>query len=206
MDVNYVLVIYGGIASYNSDDIAKFLWFPRIASAEFTHIREDDYKSWKGYVVGQDASQTFKNSMLYKMCYYRNNEVDAVGRGEGYDRVRDIHVRDRIKFRHFEEAFTSHNWIVRIYRVIRPSSKDDLDYKNTATDTTIQYLSGLPPKDEFLDFQTKSFYTEKLKLDRQEADSDFEDVEDDFYEDDEPFEDYEDDENEEDEEKYQDWQ
>ena len=30
MDVDYVLVIFGGMAGYQSDDINKFLWFVRM--------------------------------------------------------------------------------------------------------------------------------------------------------------------------------
>lgn len=92
MDVNYVFVIFGGVSHYHSDDIAKFLWMPRIASAEFTHIRENDYSGPNGYKVGDKASPTLKNSLLYKLCYYRNGEMDSVGKGNGYDRNRNVHV------------------------------------------------------------------------------------------------------------------
>jgi len=34
-----------------------------------------------------------------------------------------------IKFRFFEEAFTSQNWIVRIYKVKKPSNRDRISFR-----------------------------------------------------------------------------
>ena len=34
LDVNYVLVIFGGVIGYSGDDINKFLWMVRIAEGE----------------------------------------------------------------------------------------------------------------------------------------------------------------------------
>lgn len=195
MDVKYALVVFGGVAQYHSDDIGKFLWFPRIASAEFTHIRESDYSGSSGFRVGEAASDAFRNSMTYKMCFYRLNEVDSIGKGNGYDRNRDVHIKDEIKFRHFEEAYTSHNWIVRIYRVIRPESRNDLNYGNTAMDSTIQHLSGISQQDEKLDLPSHTVFNEKTELEYEERDNDEnedEEYEGDYdYEDEESFDDEE---------------
>lgn len=38
LDVNYVLVIFGGVIGYSGDDINKFLWMVRIAEGEHPHI------------------------------------------------------------------------------------------------------------------------------------------------------------------------
>ena len=92
MDVDYAFVIFGGYSHHYGDDIGKFLWMPRIASSEFTHIRENDYFGPKGFQVGENASPAFRNCLLYKLCYYRNGEQDSVRKGNGYDRVRDVHV------------------------------------------------------------------------------------------------------------------
>lgn len=35
LDVDYVLVIFGGVTGYSSDDINKFLWPVRIGSGVF---------------------------------------------------------------------------------------------------------------------------------------------------------------------------
>ena len=43
LDVDYVLVIFGGMSHYSSDDISKFLWMVRIAGGVFPDIVENDY-------------------------------------------------------------------------------------------------------------------------------------------------------------------
>ena len=92
MDVDYAFVVFGGVSAYSGDDIGKFMWMPRIASSEFTHIRENDYIGYKGFQVGEAAAPNFKNCLLYKLCYYRSGEVDSDGKGKGFDRLRNIHV------------------------------------------------------------------------------------------------------------------
>jgi asparagine N-glycosylation enzyme membrane subunit Stt3 len=44
LDVDYVLVIFGGLSGYSSDDINKFLWMVRIGGGVYPdHIKEKDY-------------------------------------------------------------------------------------------------------------------------------------------------------------------
>lgn len=44
LDVDYVLVIFGGLSGYSSDDINKFLWMVRIGGGVYPeHIKEADY-------------------------------------------------------------------------------------------------------------------------------------------------------------------
>ena len=44
LNVDYVLVIFGGVMGYSGDDINKFLWMVRIAEGEHPNeIRESDY-------------------------------------------------------------------------------------------------------------------------------------------------------------------
>lgn len=73
LDVDYVLVIFGGVIGYSGDDINKFLWMVRIAEGEHPKIiREGDYFTESGeYSVGAQASETMLNSIMYKMSYYR---------------------------------------------------------------------------------------------------------------------------------------
>jgi dolichyl-diphosphooligosaccharide--protein glycosyltransferase len=40
LDVDYVLVIFGGNVHRSSDDISKFLWMIRIAGGVYPHIKE----------------------------------------------------------------------------------------------------------------------------------------------------------------------
>ena len=49
LNVDYVLVIFGGVIGYSGDDINKFLWMVRIAEGEHpTDIRESDYLTERG--------------------------------------------------------------------------------------------------------------------------------------------------------------
>ena len=59
------------------------------------------------------------NSMMYKFSYYRFDEVKAQkSSNEGYDLVRQATMgKKNIKLRHFSEAYTTENWIVRIFSV-----------------------------------------------------------------------------------------
>lgn len=122
LDVDYVLVIFGGLIGYSSDDINKFLWMVRIGNSVDPSIREADYLSNRGYTVGEDAGPALKKSLMYKLSYYRFNEMGD-GRGNGAsDRVRGVPITSKIKLKYFEEAFTSEHWIVRIYRVKKPDT------------------------------------------------------------------------------------
>ena len=85
MDVDYMLVIFGGVSGYSGDDINKFLWMIRIGGSENPHIKEQDYYGAGGnYRVDQGGSTTLLNSLMYKLCYYRFGEIDQ-GKGHGYD-------------------------------------------------------------------------------------------------------------------------
>ncbi|CAN3363441.1 dolichyl-diphosphooligosaccharide--protein glycosyltransferase subunit Stt3p [Diutina catenulata] len=117
-DVDYVLVIFGGLLGYSGDDINKFLWMVRISEGIWPdEISERSFFSPRGeYKVDGDASQTMKDSLMYKMSYYRFNELFN---GDGVDRVRQqqIPAANAPQLSVLEEAFTSQNWIVRLYKV-----------------------------------------------------------------------------------------
>ena len=121
LDVDYVLIIFGGLIGYSSDDINKFLWMVRIGNSVDPSIREQDYLSNRGYSVGEDAGPALKKSLMYKLSYYRFEESGDIGREGAMDRVRSTPIKSKIKLKYFEEAFTSEHWIVRIYRVKKPN-------------------------------------------------------------------------------------
>ncbi|EER34400.1 oligosaccharyl transferase STT3 subunit [Candida tropicalis MYA-3404] len=118
-DVDYVLVIFGGLLGYSGDDINKFLWMVRIAEGIWPdEIKERDFFTDRGeYKVDSQASKAMKNSLMYKMSYYRFAEL--FGGRDAADRVRNqqIPANDPPQLNILEEAFTSENWIVRIYKV-----------------------------------------------------------------------------------------
>lgn len=72
-DVDYVLIIFGGLIGYSGDDINKFLWMVRIAQGVWPEeIQEPNYFTAKGeYRVDDQAAPAMKNSLMYKMSYYR---------------------------------------------------------------------------------------------------------------------------------------
>ncbi|KAL0214891.1 hypothetical protein P9112_007075 [Eukaryota sp. TZLM1-RC] len=120
LDVDYILVLFGGMSGFASDDINKFLWMVRIGSNEFGDIKESDYLTERGeYKIDKEAPPAMLNSLLYKMCYYRFGEVQFDYRQpSGFDRVRNAEIGNKdISFDYIEEAFTSSHWLMRAYRV-----------------------------------------------------------------------------------------
>jgi len=117
-EVDYVLVIFGGLLGYSGDDINKFLWMVRIAEGIWPdEVRERDFFTARGeYKVDDEATDTMKNSLMYKMSYY--NYQNLFPQGQAMDRVRGSKLpAESPKLHTLEEAFTSENWIVRIYKV-----------------------------------------------------------------------------------------
>uniref|UniRef100_A0A8C5D268 Dolichyl-diphosphooligosaccharide--protein glycosyltransferase subunit STT3A n=1 Tax=Gadus morhua TaxID=8049 RepID=A0A8C5D268_GADMO len=116
LDVSYVLVIFGGLTGYSSDDINKFLWMVRIGGSTDTgkHIKEHDYYTPTGeFRVDREGSPVLLNCLMYKMCYYRFGQ-----RPPGYDRVRNAEIGNKdFELDVLEEAYTTEHWLVRIYKV-----------------------------------------------------------------------------------------
>ncbi|KAG7446451.1 oligosaccharyl transferase STT3 subunit [Guyanagaster necrorhizus] len=124
-DVDYVLIIFGGLIGYSGDDINKFLWMVRIAQGVWPdEIQEPNYFTPQGeYRIDERASNAMKNSLMYKMTYHRFAELFG-GSGQAVDRVRNQQVpKVGPTLDYLDEAFTSENWIVRIYQV---KKEDDL--------------------------------------------------------------------------------
>jgi dolichyl-diphosphooligosaccharide---protein glycosyltransferase len=65
-DVDYVLVVFGGLIGYSGDDINKFLWMVRIAEGIWPdEVKERDFFTARGeYRVDDEASPTMKNSLM----------------------------------------------------------------------------------------------------------------------------------------------
>jgi dolichyl-diphosphooligosaccharide---protein glycosyltransferase len=112
---------------YPSDDISKLLWPIRIGSGVFPEIREDQYLSQEGqYTVGPGLGRALAESLAYKLCYYRFADMtEKMGLPRGYDRVRQTQIGEQdIDLEYFEEAFTSQNMLMRIYRVKKEANVD----------------------------------------------------------------------------------
>ncbi|RKU43795.1 oligosaccharyl transferase stt3 subunit [Coniochaeta pulveracea] len=117
-EVDYVLVVFGGLLGYSGDDINKFLWMVRIAEGIWPdEVKERDFFTPRGeYRVDGEATETMKNSLMYKMSYYNYNSLFPPGQAQ--DRVRGVRLPEvGPTLNTVEEAFTSENWIIRIYKV-----------------------------------------------------------------------------------------
>ncbi|TKA66414.1 Dolichyl-diphosphooligosaccharide--protein glycosyltransferase subunit stt3 [Cryomyces minteri] len=117
-EVDYVLVVFGGLLGYSGDDINKFLWMVRIAEGIWPdEVKERDFFTPRGeYRVDDEATPTMRNSLMYKMSYYNYNALFPAGQAQ--DRVRGSRLPAQgPELSTLEEAFTSENWIIRIYKV-----------------------------------------------------------------------------------------
>ncbi|KAI9854322.1 MAG: oligosaccharyl transferase stt3 subunit [Vezdaea acicularis] len=117
-EVDYVLVVFGGLLGYSGDDINKFLWMVRIAEGIWPdEVKERNFFTARGeYRVDDEATPTMKNSLMYKMSYYNYNNLFPAGQAQ--DRVRGSKLpTEGPQLNTLEEAFTSENWIIRIYKV-----------------------------------------------------------------------------------------
>jgi asparagine N-glycosylation enzyme membrane subunit Stt3 len=182
LDVDYVLIVFGGYLGYPSDDINKFLWMVRIAAGVYPEIKEQNYVGPHGYRVDGSASPAMLDSLMYKLSYYgcatpmamcavqarratlqgmllsrsllalfahppeasaRNYSEVASGvhyrqQGcryaeasekafgkRGFDRVRNAEIgKMDINLRFFEEVYTSEHWMVRIYKLKEPTTRE----------------------------------------------------------------------------------
>lgn len=60
LDVDYVLIIFGGVIGYSGDDINKFLWMVRIAEGE--HPKDIRVRTFSVYM-------TFERRVLPALVY-----------------------------------------------------------------------------------------------------------------------------------------
>jgi len=124
LNVDYVLVIFGGVMGYSGDDINKFLWMVRIAEGEHPNeIRESDYFTERGeFRVDSEGTPTLLNCLMYKLSYYRFGDLKLdYSTPAGFDRTRNAVIGHKdFDLTYLEEAYTTEHWLVRIYRVKKP--------------------------------------------------------------------------------------
>ena len=119
LDVDYILVIFGGLIGYSGDDINKFLWMIRIGQGVFPKdIRESNFFTPQGeYAVGAKATKTMKDSLMFKLSYYRFAELG------GQDGVRqEVIPQTPIELSTVEEVYTTERMLVRLYKVKKPDN------------------------------------------------------------------------------------
>lgn len=123
LDVDFILIMFGGLVGYSGDDLNKFLWIIRIAEGVFPKdVNERSFFTERGeYSLGAQATKTMKNSLLYKLSYYRFNEFYGGGTARDHARGEEI-PNHNIELSTVEEAYSTENLIVRIYKVKKPDN------------------------------------------------------------------------------------
>lgn len=155
LDVDYVLVVFGGFTGYSSDDVNKFLWPVRIGSGVFPNDmphEKDFYKNGR-FSVGSEGSPALHNCLLYQLAYNQFREIPSSNGVTGFDRARNEEIRKKdIHLTHFEEAYTSAHWIVRVYKVKKPSHVTPASSLKRARVTDAKAAVAVPslPDTEFL--------------------------------------------------------
>jgi len=119
MDMDYTLVVFGGASGYDGDDINKFLWMPKIANQTFTNISGDMYVTRNDGLIGSHPTKNMTLSMMYHFAY---NNFDKFQFHSSLPKGTDIArmarpPTDNLKMTMFEEAYTTKNWIIRMYKV-----------------------------------------------------------------------------------------
>ncbi|KAK8946839.1 Dolichyl-diphosphooligosaccharide--protein glycosyltransferase subunit STT3B [Platanthera zijinensis] len=84
LDVDYVLVVFGGVTGYSSDDINKFLWMVRIGGGVFPVIKEPDYLVNGEYRVDKGAAPKMLNCLISGITFAKG--VDYFRHPTDYDR------------------------------------------------------------------------------------------------------------------------
>lgn len=119
-DVDYVLIIFGGLLGFNGDDLNKFLWMVRIPEGIWPdEVNEQSFFTADGqFRVDAAASDTMKNCLMYKMSYHDFPGVMG-NPTQSTDRVRGATIDESHVFplKYFDEVFTTENWLVRIYKL-----------------------------------------------------------------------------------------
>lgn len=65
------------------------------------------------YTVGKEAPRALVDSLMYKLSYSGLGRVT-----NGFDFARNTEIGQKeIVLKYFEEAYTTENWLVRIYKV-----------------------------------------------------------------------------------------
>jgi dolichyl-diphosphooligosaccharide--protein glycosyltransferase len=125
----WIMVVFGGMTGYASDDINNFLWMVNIAKDFDKKVSLNQYlwhskngKRSSFSVSKKKAPRKLIESTLYKMCYYGWGNIKTdVDQKPGYDRVRKEVIGTHVNtMKHFEESFTSKHFMVRVFKV-KPS-------------------------------------------------------------------------------------
>ena len=153
LDCDYVLLQFGGATGFAGDDVNKMPWIVRITGNHFPDVKESEYFPDGDNFVGDQITDKLKNSLLYKLAYYRFGEL-TTSQGPGFDLARRTSIaHTKYKLSHFEEVFTSDRWLVRIFRRKPLNSREAVRVFNPVVNRAVENDSGkrvfVSPFDDF---------------------------------------------------------
>ncbi|DAZ96199.1 TPA: hypothetical protein N0F65_012389 [Lagenidium giganteum] len=117
LGVDYVLIFFGGYIGMGGDDLDKLPWIVRISEGVFPDsLIESEFQVEGMYTFHENGTSAMQSSLLYKFSYF---DFDAVNtsKGVGVDVNRGTRPGGNVSLTHFDEVFTTEDWIVRIYRL-----------------------------------------------------------------------------------------
>jgi len=115
--------MFGGAIGYSGDDINKFLWMIRISENVYPEqVKEEKFYNDRGeYRVDDSVSPTLRDSIMFKMSFYRFK--DLYPNNQAYDRVRGTPIYSKpIQLTIMDEVYSSENLLVRIYKIKKPDN------------------------------------------------------------------------------------
>ncbi|TYZ56884.1 hypothetical protein PybrP1_003609 [[Pythium] brassicae (nom. inval.)] len=121
LGADYVLVLFGGKVGMSGDDLDKLPWIVKITEGVFPDATiESEFQVNGRYLYHENSTLAMTSSLLYKLSFANFAQLDSTDGGaetRGVDRNRKTKVASNVSLTHFEEVFTSEQWIVRIYKV-----------------------------------------------------------------------------------------
>lgn len=118
-DVDYILTTFGGASGFEMDDIMKFPLVLQNLPTFFPNVSLSEYQNEDVFLVSESMKPKFRDSMLFKMSYNKFVNFKFGSKTKpGFDTIRGFVVKNQLfKISKFSEAYTSQNWLVRLYRV-----------------------------------------------------------------------------------------
>uniref|UniRef100_K3WYA6 dolichyl-diphosphooligosaccharide--protein glycotransferase n=1 Tax=Globisporangium ultimum (strain ATCC 200006 / CBS 805.95 / DAOM BR144) TaxID=431595 RepID=K3WYA6_GLOUD len=122
LDVDYILILFGGKIGMSGDDLDKLPWIIRITEGVFPDTTiESEFQVNGRYLYHENSTSAMTSSLLYKFSFADFSQVEDYSDPDtttfGMDRNRRNKVASEISLKHFEQVFTSESWIVRIYQI-----------------------------------------------------------------------------------------
>lgn len=116
LNVDYVLISYGGYSKNSSDDLNKYAWILKVAKMLDPSVNPllFYYHDKNQHPLGKNATFSMRNSILYKLSYHNITNKNI----QGYDSVRNIEVPPIHNLSEvFQEVFTTDFFGFRLYKI-----------------------------------------------------------------------------------------